>query len=284
MDPNYAQAYAGMADCYILLSEYPYSPMYPTEGMPKAKAAVLKALELDDKLADAHNSLAYILAHYDWNYLEAEREFKRSIELNPNYPTAHQWYAEYLNAMGRFDESLAELRRAQELDPLSLIIGAVTSLTYYCERQYDQATEPLRKTLDLDPNFAIAHMFLSWVYERRGMYEQAVEEWLKFMSLSGESPQAVAALKRAYAERGWRGFLRGEVESLEIASRMRHVPPLQMVHLYASLEDKDRAFEWLEKGYRERNRFMIFLREDPRYDALRSDPRYSDLLRRINLG
>jgi TolB-like protein/DNA-binding winged helix-turn-helix (wHTH) protein/Tfp pilus assembly protein PilF len=279
IDPKYALAYAGLADSYNVLSQF--GELASDEAMPKAKAAALKALEIDDTLAEAHASLALVHNVYDWNWVGAETEFKRAIELNPNYANARHWYAMFLSAAGRHDEALAEIRRAKEIDPVSLIISTNEGWILFCARQYDAAIEQLGKTVELDQGFANAHYKLALVYEAKGMYKEAVKEYLKDEALSGTSQEVVAMLRAAYSKSGWEGYCQRQLNQLKKESKEGYVSPKSFVMAYLQLGEKDRAFEWLEKAYGERGELLLYLKVDPRFDPLRSDPRFEDLLRRV---
>src|SRR6201988_3959143 len=203
-DPKYARAYSGLADTYALLGDWQYAVMPPTEAFPKAKTAVLKALELDSTLGEAHNSLAFILDGFDWDFDSAGKEFQRAIELNPGYATAHHWYAWHLSLLGRYDEAIAEMRKAESLDPLSLIINADLAEILVLAHSYDESIRQSRKTIDMDPNFALAHNQLAQAYLQKHMYDEAVAELQKAVQLSGDSPTCVASLARAYVASGKR--------------------------------------------------------------------------------
>jgi len=280
-DPTYALAYAGLADSYIVLVDWGFLP--PRDAHPKARAAAMKALEIESTLGEARNSLAYVRFIYDWNWVEAETEFKRALELNPNYATAHQWYAEYLAAMGRFDEAVAEIKRAQELDPLSLIISAVGGWVFYTARQYDQAIEQCVKTLEMDPDFYQAHLYLRWIYEQKGMYDEAFKEWETTMALEGTNTEALAALRHAYSVSGMKGIYRWWVEKLKDDLKSRYVDALLFAEAYTALGEKDHAFQWLVKAYEQRSSWNVFLKAHPYLDSLRSDPRFTALLKKVGL-
>ncbi len=280
-DPTYAVAHTGIADSYFILGWYSY--LSPKEAFPKAKAAAVKALEIDDALAEAHNSLAYLKLDYDWDWLGAERGFKRAMTLNPAYATAHHWYAEHLTAMGLFDEAEAEMKRAQELDPLSLIINAFGGWIFYMARRYDQAVEQCQKTLEMDPNFAVARLWLGQAYEQKAMYAEAIAEFQKSIAISGRSTFLVAALGHAYAASGNRGEAMKILEELRQLSKQRYVAPYFMAVIHKSLGENDQAFEWLEKAYEERSSWLVFLKVEPRLDSLRADPRFQNLLRCVGL-
>jgi serine/threonine protein kinase/Tfp pilus assembly protein PilF len=278
-DPSYALAYAGLADCYALLYEYSAAPS--NDLYPKAKAAATRALALDDSLAEAHTSLAAAY-EYEWNWVDAEKQYEKAIELNPNYETAHHWYAAYLISRKRFDEAIREARRALELDPLSLIINTALGRALHSARRYDEAIEQLRKTIDMDPNFAEARFHLALAYEGKRAYDDAIREFEKYIELSGEKPMK-AWTARVYAESGNKSqALKVLAEMMEM-SKPGQPSPYAIAALYAALGEKERAFEWLEKVYEQRSYHVVFLNADPALDGLRGDPRFTDLLRRIGL-
>lgn len=282
-DPGYALAYAGLADCYIVLGA-PLNALPPGEAFLEAKAAATKALEIDDTLAEAHATLGVVKQRFDWDPEGAAKEFRRAIELNPGYATAHQWYAINFEIMGRHDEAIAEAQRAYELDPLSLIINARLGHSYYFARRYDQAIEQYRKTLELDPNFTIAHARLGWAYEQKGLHSEAIEEFLKADALSGKSPATVTALKQAFAASGMRGYWRKALELEREKAKHRYVSAYEIAALYARLNEREQAFEWLEKACEERSSGLVYLKVEPSFDSLRHHPRFADLLRRIHLA
>ena len=280
-DPNYALAYAGLADSYILLGLYGALP--PGEGLLKAKAAAVKALEIDDRLAEAHTSLAGLRFFYEWNWLAAENEFKRALELSPNQPTAHQWYCEYLELMGRHDEALAEIKQARETDPLSLIVNTTEGWLFYSARQYDLAISAYDKTLEIEPSFASAHFRLGEAYEQKGMYEQAISEFKRALAFSTNSKIRMAALGHAYAVAGKKGEAGTILKELKEPSRDEYLSPYYLAIVYAGLNDKEQAFQLLEKAHEDRSTVMVFLKLDPRFDSLRSDARFNNLLSRMAL-
>jgi serine/threonine protein kinase/Tfp pilus assembly protein PilF len=279
-DPSYALAYAGLADAYNILGFYAVRP--PRETFPKAKAAALKALELDDTLAEARASLGYAKSCYDWDWLASEKVFKQAIELNPGYPIAHQWYGSTLTMMGRHDEAIAEQRRAQELDPLSVVISASVGWLLYYARRFDEAIEQSRKTLEMDPNFALAHLWLGWAYEQTGRYKEASEEAKKAVTLSGGSPYYRASLGHAYAQSGMKVEAEKILEELNEVPQRMYVSPYFLAEIYTGLGENEEAFRWLERAYEERANLLVFLKVEPKVDPLRSDPRFQDLLRRMN--
>jgi serine/threonine protein kinase/Tfp pilus assembly protein PilF len=284
LDPSYALAYSGLADCYSLLGWDLFGALPPREALPIAKAAALKALEIDDTLADAHNSLAWIQFAFDWNWPGAEYGFKRALELNPGHATAHHWYAEYLLAMGRQEEAIAEIKQAQELDPLSLIISSVVGWVFYYARQYDQAIAQCLKTLEMAPDFSIGHWILGRVYEQQSQFEKALAELEKAVALSGSNPFVLGSLGHAYAVSGNTGEARKVLEELMETSTRRYVSPYSIATIYAGCGEKDLAFRWLERAYEERSGWLAWLKPEPVSDPLREDPRFGDLLRRIGVA
>jgi len=281
-DPSYALAHAGLADSYILLGEYSLLPA--KEAYAKAREAATKALELDDTLGEAHNALATVKADYDWDWTGAEREFRRAIELNPGYATAHQWYGELLSALGRYEEALAELKRAQQLDPLSLIINAVSGRILLYAGRDDLAIEHLRKTLEMDPNFAFVHYILGQAYLRKGAFAEAIAEFQKAATLSPNIYQYKAGLGQAYARAGKSTEARKLLSELEEQSKQRYVSGCEFAAIYAGLGERDQAFAFLEKAYGQRDEKLFgWGKSHPLLDPLRSDPRFTDLLRRIGL-
>jgi TolB-like protein/Flp pilus assembly protein TadD len=279
-DPSYALAYAGLADCYSLLGRFGVSP--PKEVMAKAKAAAVKALEIDDQLAEAHASLSQIKRNYDWDFQGGEQEIGRAIELKPNYAIAHFWNAISLAEVGRHAEAMASIRRAQELDPLSLIISGDTGMILYLARRYDEAIEQCRRTLEMDQNFFRARLWLGRAYEQKGMYEEAIAEFLKARQLD-DNPITLAFIGHAYAASGKRSDALKVLDQLKQLSKQVYVDSYYVAAIHAALEEKDQAFELLEKAYVERSGWLSRLKVDPIFDGLRSDPRFQDLLRRIGL-
>jgi eukaryotic-like serine/threonine-protein kinase len=279
LDPNYALAYAGVAESYIVLEYFGF--LEPKEAFPKAREAATKALEIDDTLGEAHTALARVRFEYDWDSAGAESEYKRALELNPNYPTAHQWYAHYLSAKGRHAEAISECKRALELDPLSEIINLGLAFNgYFQAREYDHAIQHYLKTLEIHPGSRRAHTGLMWSYLQKGMYDEAFAELLKY-----GPPTPAADLKQAYAVGGWHGVWRRQLETVfdESKSNQFYVPPMEAARLYSLLGENDHALEWLEKALHERNSALVYLKVDARWDNLRSDSRFTDLLRRIGL-
>ncbi|MFY9530335.1 MAG: tetratricopeptide repeat protein [Candidatus Acidiferrales bacterium] len=250
-DPTYALAYSGLADCYSLLPTYGFVP--PKEAFPKAKEAALKALQLDETLAEAHASLGFIKTQYDWDWSGAEREFQRAIALNPAYPSAHQWYGQSLGQTGRLEEDITEYKRALELDPLSLVINRDLGRAFYFARQYDQAIEQLRKTLEMDPNFIYAHHSLGLAYIEKSKYKEGIAECEKELVVSPGNPYALSQLGYAYAVAGRRAESQKVLDQLNELSKQRYVPARHMAIVYGGLGEKDKAFELLEKSYEDRS-------------------------------
>jgi tetratricopeptide (TPR) repeat protein len=279
-----ALAYAGMADSYTILAAGEYAVLAPREAVPKAKTAAFKALQIDNTLAEAHASLGFLKHSFDWDWQGAEGEYKRAIELSPNYATAHHWYAIFLVEMGRFTEATAEIKKSESLDPLSLIISSDLGWILYNERQYDTAIQQLQKTLELDPTFPSGHWTLGLAYGGKGRSNEAIAELQKAVDLSGGLPVCVAALGRAYAQAGNRAQALRIVNDLRVQSKHRYVLPDGLASIYAALGDNDRALAQLEQAYAERTDAVPLLKVDPRMDPLRADPRFADLLRRVGLS
>ncbi len=280
-DPNYAQAYSGLADTYALLGDWQYAVMTPMEAYPKAKAAALKAVKLDNALGEAHNSLAFVLDGFDWDLDSGGKEFRRAIELNPGYATAHHWYAWHLALLGRYDEAIVEMKKAESVDPLSLIINADLAEVLVLAHSYDESMRQSRKTIEMDPNFAMAHNQLAQAYLQEHMYKEAVAELQKAVQLSGGSPTCIANLARAYTLSGQRSEAMKLLNDLKSSSTARNSHASEVAAIYASLGDKDEAINWLEKGYAERFNPGVLIR--PGFDPLRTDPRFQDLVHRVGL-
>jgi DNA-binding winged helix-turn-helix (wHTH) protein/TolB-like protein/Flp pilus assembly protein TadD len=281
LDPSYALAYVGVGDCYAWLAVGTMSPM---EAVPKAKAAAIKAREIDDQVAEVHPIFAWILFTYDWDWSGAEREFKRSIELSPNYATAHLWYWAYLERIGRFDDAQREMKRTEELDPISLANNSYVGRSLYYAGQYDQAIAQYQKTLEMDSTFALAQTLLGLAYLQQSRFKEAIALGENTSTFSGGSPDAVAWLGYAYAMSGNRLCATKILDQLAKRSQLRYVSPLNAAIVYLGLGDKDKAFDCLEKAYTVRSRDLTTLKVDPIFKSVRSDPRFADLLRRIGLG
>jgi tetratricopeptide (TPR) repeat protein len=281
-DPNYALAYSGLADCYSFLAQYGIAPA--KDVFPRAREAALKALEIDDTIAEAHTSLGHIKDIYDWDWLGAEREIKRAIALNPSYGDAHREYGTVLRNVGRFEEAIAEHKRAVELDPLSLVNNRTLGMAYLVARQYDQVIEQDRKTLELNPNFPGAHYDLCMAYLQKSIYKEAIAECEKEVVVAPGN-YALSRLGYAYAVAGRRAEAQKMLDKLNLLSKQKYVPAWTMAQIYAGLGEKNKAFEWLEKGYEERSIGPPeSINVNLYYDPLRSDPRFTDLLRRMNLA
>ncbi len=280
IDPNYALAYAGLADCYYRLSNM---SLPPREAMPKVKAAALKALELDETVAEAHVSLALVSCWYEWDWASAEKSYRQAIKFKPGSASAHQRYGVYLAMMGRLDESILELARAQELDPLTLKINVNLGASYFFARQYERAIEQCRKTLMIDPNFVGALCLLGWAEEQLGQYSAAIEQLQKACAIN-DAPEVLAMLGYAYAIAGQRAKAQKVLDDLQEQSRTRFVTPYYTAVIFVGLEKFDEAFAWLEKAYEERDEWLLHLKVDPKLDPLRRDTRFANLLARINLA
>jgi TolB-like protein/DNA-binding winged helix-turn-helix (wHTH) protein/Tfp pilus assembly protein PilF len=280
-DPAYAPAYAGLADSYNTLAFFTVFP--PREVMPKAKAAAVKALELDANLAEAHVSLGWAGFTYDLDWPAAGKHLERAVVLNPAYPLAHSYYSLYLGALGRSEEGLTEAKRAVDLDPVSPAILHYVVVQLYLARRFDEAIEQCRKTLELDPSFTPAHGTLGHVYAAKGMYREALAEYEKYSALSGGTPGSSALVGYAHARLGQRSQAFRVLDQLGAASKQRYVPALSFATVYVGLGEKEQAFLWLEKAYEERTNSLAYLKVTATWDPLRSDPRFADLVRRIGL-
>ncbi len=276
LDPNYALAYAGLADTYALLSSFGFAP--PTEAVPKAREFANRALSLDDSMAEPHTTLGYELLQYDYDFAGAEREFKRAIELNPNYATAHQWYGEMLIDAERFAAAAGEIRRALEIEPLSLPINWDYGRFLYMSRRYDESLAQHKKTIELDPGFARAHRTLAEVYRVKGDYANALEERARFFDLVGQ-PQNAALIRATFAKEGWLGFAR--LVTAENSPLRDSNNNWVIAKAYLDLGERDKAFAELNKAYENRISSLCWLKVEPQFDPLRSDPRYQELLRKM---
>lgn len=279
-DPNFAQAYTGLADCHRLLAEY-YAEATQPESFPKAKAAAGKALQVDGKLAEAHAGLAYAQAFYDWDWENAEASFKRALELNPNYATAHQWYADYLSVMGRFDEARQHIERAIEIDPASPIIATGLASLYYLQRRADLLIEQAKKIIDLDADFAYGYFYLGFGYEFKGMYREAVETFARTAVLFGEPPDCAEELKEAFERNGMPGVWHKRLEQYETRPHLKNYPTYLKSLVPIRLGYKDTTLALLNQAYQQRDRGIIYAGHEPLLEPLRDDPRFQDLLRRM---
>ena len=290
-DPNYALAYAGLADSYVILG---FDFMPPKEVLPKAKEAAIKALALDETLAEAHISMGAVKLFYEWNWSGAEREANRAKELNPSYANAielntnygdsHHFYCQYLDAVGRPDEAVIEIKRALEFDPLSLMLGTELGWSYYNARQYDRAIEAGRSVTEKDANFGFAYLPIGMAYEQKHLYEEAISELNKARALSGDWPGIAAELGYVQAVSGKRAGANKIANQLKQRATREYIDPYNIAIIYTGLGEKDQVFAWLEKAYDLRSTNMIWLKVEPKFDGLRSDPRFTDLLRRIGLS
>jgi TolB-like protein/DNA-binding winged helix-turn-helix (wHTH) protein/Flp pilus assembly protein TadD len=280
-DPGYARAYAGLADSYALLGGYTLAPQ--TELMPKARAAALRSLQIDERLPEAHTALALIVQNYDWDWQTAEKEYRRAIELNPNYATAHHWYAEHLTWRGRFDEAFQESERARQLDPLSMIIAADNGVILYSSRQYDRAIEKFRSVLAMEPNFSRASIVIN-AYVEKGLFTDALADIEQRRRAVGEGPSYWLSLTYVYGRSGQQAQARRALGKLEQLNRTQQVDPAVIGWAYIAVGDKDRALAFLEKAYAQHSNALTTLKVEPGYDSLRSDPRFQDLLRRVGLA
>ncbi|HKC65150.1 MAG TPA: winged helix-turn-helix domain-containing protein, partial [Pyrinomonadaceae bacterium] len=279
-DPNFALAYVGMAVSYIKLNGYHVLP--PEEAYSKARAALARALELDDTLAEAYNTLAEIEYQYDYDWTGAEREFRRALELNPNVPFIHQSYCWYLMSAGRFDEALAEINRAQDLDPHDLIVSIVKARLFYFMRQYDKSIEQLKQVLE-EESYPIAHWSLGAAYEQEGKYDEAFEEYLTDLSLRGFiKPEKTEKLRETFRTYGWQGYVRKQLDGLNEQAKKEYVPPVRIAEAYIRVGKNNEALDWLEKTVDTHDTGAVSLKIEPLWDGLRSDPRFMKLLQRTN--
>jgi len=282
LDPNYAAAWVGVANCWTVMGQI--NSAHQSDAITQAKAAITRALELDESLVEAHAALALIKTQHEWDWEGAEREYRRALALDANYAPGWHWYAMHLSLLGRHDEAISAIRRAEELDPVSLVINCNHGWILWCARRNDEAIAQLRKTIDLDPYFANAHDKLANVHETTGQYAEAIEHRAISSDLSGARPEVGAGMRAAYRRGGWQEFARREVGRLQRESQARYQNPKYLALAWARLGDKDRALEWLKRGYAERSEAMLYLKVDPRYDSLRDDQRFVDLLRRMRFS
>ena len=282
-DPTFARARAGLADCYVTLGSWENGTLRPIEAMAKAKVAATEAIELDNRLAEAHTTLAYRTTHHDWDWATADAQFKHAFELNPNYAVCHHWYSHFLTAMGRTEESLSASRRCLELDPLDLVINIHMAWHYQFARQYEQAVEQCWKTSELHPNSFWPAYFFGLAFEQQGQIDRAAEEFQIAVKMSGDVTFASAALGHLYATVGKTAEARTVFNELSARSKCVYVPAYDIALVCAGLGWKDQSLEYLFQAYQERSGWMTYLNVDPRLDPLRSDSRFIDLLHRIRL-
>jgi DNA-binding winged helix-turn-helix (wHTH) protein/TolB-like protein len=280
IDSNYGAAYAGLADCYNMLVVY--GRLQPKEGFPKAKDAAARALEIDESLAEAHTSMAFIKFRWDWDRIETEREFQTAIRLKPAYAPAHQWYSSYLVAVERFDEAVAEAKRTEELEPLSFVASSHLGWIYYLSGQNDKAIEQCRKILERDPSSFPARRYLGLAYEAKGMYAEAIAEFQTGVKLSG-SPLMLALLGHAYAASGKTAEAKQVLSDLQQLQGQQYVSPYTLAAIHAGLGDQDQAFKWLDTAVEERDIWLMNLKVDPVFAKLRSQRKFTDILARIRL-
>ncbi|MGI8811596.1 MAG: tetratricopeptide repeat protein, partial [Pyrinomonadaceae bacterium] len=281
LDPNFALAYARISEAYGVMPLYPY--LSPKEAIPNAKAAAQRALEIDPTLAEAHTAMATSLVGYDWNWTDVEREFKRAIELDPNSTAAHFRYGQYLTTVGRSDEAIAEVKRALELEPLDITMGAYLARIYLDARQNDKALEQGKKTYELERSHPVAVYNLALVYNANGMYVEAIDISEKALQNDPTSQHMLQNAGYAYARSGRRDKAEEIINRFEDIEKTTYVAPSLVATIYAALGNKDKAFAELEKAYKERDWFFTMLKVDPLMDSLRDDPRFKDLLKRLNL-
>jgi tetratricopeptide (TPR) repeat protein len=268
-----------MADAYALLGSIGVDAYPPNDVMPKAKEAALKAVSLDDGLAEGHTSLGYVRLSYDWDLAAAESEFKRAIDLNPGYATAHHWHAHYFLAKAQTEQALVEIKRAQRLDPLSFSINVGLGWCLYHARRYDDAIAQYRSTLEIDPNFSLAHCTLGMALAQKQLYEDALAEFDKALALPGSRSFVQANIARTYALSGKRSEARRLLAHLEESAKTQYVPAMYIAAIYAALGEGERSIRWIQRAYEERSDYMIYLKTEPSVDAFRSDRRFQGLLK-----
>src|SRR5258706_5096674 len=281
-DPQYALAYAGLADCYGIIGATIYGSIPVAEAAPKAKAAAIRALEIDPSLAEAQTSLATAKFNYDWDWAGAAEGFRRAIQLDPGYATAYQRYSLYSIAIGRFDDSLQQIKKARDLEPLSISINASFGWRLYLAREYDRSIAQLRDTLEMDPSYEWAHLTLGQAYEQKGQYDLALEELHHAVEISHSSPLMVSALAHAYALSANHSEARKLFAQLDALSKKQYVSPFYVAIVYLGLGKNEVAMNWLQKAYEDRSNGLVFLKVEPELDPLRSDPRFISLLRKLN--
>jgi TolB-like protein/DNA-binding winged helix-turn-helix (wHTH) protein/Tfp pilus assembly protein PilF len=281
-DPTYASPYSGLADCYTVLGvSFGVASLSPTQAVSQGRAAAEKAIQLDETMAEGHNSLANTKFLFDWDWVGSEAEFKRALELNPGYADAHHWYAHLLAAEGRLDLALAESKRALDLDQLSRVTNLHLGWQYIYSRQYDQAIEQLRKTLELDPGYGYAYWYMARAYEQQGKYSEALQAMRKAEDLLKGNTAVAADIGHLSAVSGDRATALKVLKQLGSVPKGPYVSPMEIALIYVALDRKTEAFQWFEKAYAERSDLLIYANVDPRLDSMRSDPRFQNLLRRI---
>jgi len=279
IDPNYAAAYSGLADSYTTMGYLSY--IAPKEAFPQARAAAVKALELDSTLAEPHASLAYVRFYHDWDWPGAEAEFRQAVALNPNYAAAHDWYSYFLTAVGRPEEALVEIRRAQEIDPLSLVISTDIGFQLYYQKRYDEAISQLRKTLQMNPKFPLAHLWLGRAYQQKQMYEEAIAEYRETDAALPDWVVTLAAIGNVEGVAGKRRAARDILAKLNTLAQKKYVTPYGVALVYDGLGEKDQALSWLDKALDDRSHWLVWIRLDPRWDAIRDEPRFKRIVSRV---
>ena len=277
-EPDFAAAYDGVSDSYVMLACRGVLPV--RETFQKARTAALKAVEIDSALGEGHATLAHVRLHA-WDWAGLDDDFQRALDLNPSHAIAYYWYSEYLMAMGRADESIAMVKTAHQMDPLSSVLGASLGMILYLARQYDESIAYLRKSLEMDDAHFLLHFRLGLVFSQTDPGEQAIDEMKRAVALSGRSTETLTGLAHAYAAAGMRDQLGTVVDEIDEQARHRYVSLYNVARVHAAARDRDRAFEWLEKAYHERNPDLIELKAEPVFDSIRSDPRFADLLHRV---
>jgi tetratricopeptide (TPR) repeat protein len=285
-DASYAPSYAGLADCYALLGSAPYTALPPEEAFPKAKANALKALALDEDLAEAHVSLGYSALVYDWNYPEAEKEFNKAIQLRPDYATAHQYYAYYLTATANLNQAILERQRAIQIEPKSPLLNTALGEAYFQARRFRDSIGPNQEALSIDPHYGDAIINIGRAYEQMGMYPRAQQAYQSILAFAPHDPALLALLGHLYAVSGRHAAAREIISQLQQmnTNKDRYVSSLYVALIYIGLGEKDQAFAWLDKAYAERCEYLVYLPTEPMADPLRSDPRFDALLKRLRLN
>ncbi|MEP6703856.1 MAG: tetratricopeptide repeat protein [Acidobacteriota bacterium] len=282
LDPNYSLAYVGLADAYTLLSFFTISA--PNDAFPKAKAAAEKALAIDNTLAEAYTALGQVQSYYEWDWTGAEEQFQKGIALNPNYPLLHHWRSLNLMAMGRSDEARSAMQRSLELDPLLIIANVNLGRIDYYQGRYDEAIKQYERALDLDDNFMRTHLRLSMAYVQQGRYQEALSASQKARAIAGDTPQISAQIAYILAVSGKKAEARTALAKLKEQSSRQYVPPFDIALIYTGLGETDQAFEWLEKAFSDHSTEMIYFKVEPMFTPLRTDPRYQNLVLRMNLA
>ena len=281
-DPTYAPAFSGLADCYNILADGNYHP--PAVTFPRAKAAAERALALDDQLAEAHTSLAYVIVSHEWDWEGGEREYRRAIALDHGYATAHQWYATLLSILGRFDQGIEHGRESIRRDPLSFILYSSAGDVCYYARRFDEAIDLYRRGIELAPEFGLNHMDLGRALELAGRFDEATAAYRKGLELNGDYPKASTALACVHAAAGRTEEARKILEAMRLKSAIAFVPPYAFASVHARLGEVEPALAALETAFEGRDRAMVFLNVNPRFEVLRGDPRFQELVRRMRLA